>query len=924
MEVKEYGKTLNLPKTDFPMRGNLPNNEPKILEEVFEQGLYKKIIEKNKDKKTFVLHDGPPYANGPIHIGHALNKVLKDTIVRYKNMKGFKAEFIPGYDTHGLPTEIKAIEKLNLNREEIEVNKFRDTCKEFAEEYINLQTEGFKRLGVLGDWEDPYITYEARTEAEQLRVFAEMYKKGYIYKGLKPVYWCPHCETALAEAEIEYHDHKSMSCYVKFEVKDSKGLFDAKDTYLVIWTTTPWTLPGNMAITASPEFKYVLVSVEKEEKTEKYILLQETYQKLMEEWQIEKYSVVQEFREGELEGITYVHPFLDRVSKVILGSADTILVEKDSGTGLVHTAPGYGREDYLASLKNDIEIVVAVDEKGYQQEGAGRFKGLRYDKSNEAIVEYLQEKGYILATKKINHSYPHCWRCKNPIIYRAADQWFASIDGFRKAALDAIKNVTWYPAWGEERIRLMVAERNDWCISRQRTWGVPLPIFYCKDCKKEYVTEESLDKVIEIVRKEGTNAWYGKTEKELMPENAKCTCGCTEFVKETDIMDVWFDSGSTHHSVAKERGLGEIDLYLEGNDQYRGWFQSSLLTSVAMNGKAPYKEVVTNGFLVDEKGRKMSKSLGNVIAPQKIIKQYGADILRLWVISSDYQSDVSISDNILRQVSETYRKIRNTARYILGNISDFNPNTDKVEYAKLEEIDKWAIGRVNELVRKVTESYDVYAFSKAYHAINQFIVVDMSTFYLDIIKDRLYTEGQKSELRRSAQTAMYEILYRLVRILAPITSYTAEEIFKYMPKTEKEQDFSIMLEDYPKYEEKLFDAKLEEKFKKLIELKELSDKALEEARTEKVIGQSLEANILIKAPKMDYDFIKENIKLVKDVTITSGVDVELSNEEQISVTVKKAKGTKCQRCWMYDESTTSTEEYPEVCPRCLKVLTDNN
>ena len=542
-EKKNYGKTLNLPKTEFPMRGNLANTEPEILENIFENGLYNKIIAKNKDRKTFILHDGPPYANGPIHIGHALNKILKDTIVRYKSLQGFRSDFIPGFDTHGLPTEIKAIEKLKLNREEIEVNKFRDTCKEFNKEFIKLQTDGFKRLGILGDWENPYITYNKEIEKEQLDVFGTMYEKGYIYKGLKPVYWCASCQTALAEAEIEYADHKSKSIYVKFEVTNSKGLFDKKDTYLVIWTTTPWTLPGNMAITISDKYDYALVNIKKDGKEENYIVMDDMVEDLMKTFGIEEYKKVKTIKNEELSGVEYKHPFLDRISKVILGSDDTILVEKGSGTGLVHTAPAYGNEDYLAGKKHGIEMYVAVDEKGMQTEKAGIFSGMHYKKSNDAIIEHLNEQGNLIKLEEINHSYPHCWRCKNPIIYRAADQWFASVEGFRKKALEAIETVKWFPEWGEERIRKMIADRGDWCISRQRTWGVPLPIFYDKETGKEYITKESMEKVKEIVGKEGTNAWYEKSVEELLPDEV-LTLGKpkSEYVKETDIMDVWFDS----------------------------------------------------------------------------------------------------------------------------------------------------------------------------------------------------------------------------------------------------------------------------------------------------------------------------------------------------------------------------------------------
>lgn len=916
---KDYGKTLNLPKTDFPMRGNLPENEPKIFEEIFENGLYEKMLKKNEGKEPFVLHDGPPYANGEIHTGHAINKVLKDTIVRYKNLKGYYTPFVPGFDTHGMPTEKKAIEKLGLNRDEIPAVQFRDTCKEFNKEYIEKQTEGFKRLGVLGDWKNPYITYEPRMEAKQIGVFGDMYKKGYIYKGLKPVYWCTDCETALAEAEIEYKDVKSNTAYVKFPVIEGKGLFDERDAYVVIWTTTPWTLPGNTGITISPEFKYSLI----EAQGEKLIIASELVDEVMKIAKIEDYSTIKEYEGKELEGVICKHPFMERESRVVLGSNDTILVELDTGTGAVHTAPGYGKEDYLCGLKNKLEMVVAVDSKGHQTEEAGPFAGMYYAKSDKEIIKWLDEHNFLLAKQEISHSYPHCWRCKHPVIYRATSQWFASIDGFRKEALDAIKGVKWYPAWGEERITKMIEDRNDWCISRQRTWGVPLPIFYCKDCGKEYVTPESLDKVQNIVREKGTNAWFELSEKELMPEGAKCTeCGCTEFVKETDIMDVWFDSGSTHESVLAERGLPEANLYLEGNDQYRGWFQSSLLTSIACKGKAPYKEVVTHGMLVDEQGRKMSKSLGNVIAPQDMIKEFGADILRLWVLASDYKSELALSKGILKQVSEVYRKIRNTARFILGNISDFDVNKP-IAYDDLEEIDKWALLKLNKLVKDCTKAYDEYDFNKAYQAINTFCVIDMSNFYLDIIKDRLYTAKPNSKERRAAQTVMYEILEAIVKILAPMACFTAEEIWKFMPHRENENLDSVMLSYYPEVKEKYENKEIEEKWNRIINLKELVSKKLEEARSEKLIGHSLNAKVTLYADNEDYEFLIENKDLLMTVFIISGLEIEKDarkDEEKIGIKVEVADGEKCERCWMYSTTVGEDKENPSICHRCSEAL----
>ena len=921
-EKKDYSSTLNLPKTDFPMRGNLPTKEPETLKAVFENGLYEKILKKNEGHKHFVLHDGPPYANGEIHAGHALNKILKDTIVRYKAMKGFYAPFIPGYDTHGMPTEKKAIEKLGLDRSKIPVTKFRDTCREFTTNYKDIQTEGFKRLGVLGDWAHPYITYDHATEARQIGVFGDMYKKGYIYKGLKPVYWCTDCETALAEAEIEYKDVTGESIYVKFPVEDSKGLFDKKDTYMVIWTTTPWTLPGNMGITIGADYEYSIVELKENKenaKLERLIIATELVEKVMKLAEIEDYKTVQTFKGSDLEGVLCKHPFLDRMSRVVLGSETTVNVTLDEGTGAVHTAPAYGKEDYLQGLKDKLGMVVAVDDKGKQTAEAGEFAGQFYAKSNKTITAWLDENGYLLKAVKIEHSYPHCWRCKKPIIFRATPQWFASVDGFRDDVLKAIKTVTWHPDWGEDRMSEMIKGRNDWCISRQRTWGVPLPIFYCKDCGEPYVTEESIKKIQEVVRTEGTNAWWAKEAKDLVPEGAKCPkCGCTEFKKETDIMDVWFDSGSTHQSVLVERGLDyPADLYLEGNDQYRGWFQSSLLTSVAVNGIAPYKEVLCCGFVVDGQGRKMSKSLGNGVSPIDVSNKFGADILRLWALSSDYSMDVNLSDDILKGISDVYRKIRNTARYILGNTYDYDPEKP-VAYEDLQEIDKWALTRLNKLIKDCTKDYDTYSFGNCYHDVNQFCVVDMSSFYLDIIKDRLYTEKADSVARRAAQTTMYYILDALVKILTPMISFTAEEIWSAMKHTEKENVESPMLADYPVSNDEWDNKEIAEKWEKIIKVKNIVAKDLELARAEKTIGNSLDAKVTLYAEGEEYKFLKENEELIKLVLIVSGLEIQENNrkqEEKLGVKVEHATGEKCERCWMYNDHIEDG-----LCPRCKEVL----
>lgn len=914
-EKKDYGKTLNLPSTDFPMRASLPEREPVIKKEIFDNGLYEKILKKNEGHDTFVLHDGPPYANGEIHAGHALNKILKDTIVRYKSMKGFYSPYIPGFDTHGMPTEKKAIEKLGLDRSKIPVTQFRDTCREFTDKYKDVQVEGFKRLGVLGDWEHPYITFDPKMEARQIGVFGDMYKKGYIYQGLKPVYWCTDCETALAEAEIEYKDVTSTSIYVKFKVKDGKGKLDEKDTYIVIWTTTPWTLPGNTGITVGADFDYSVVEVN----NEKLVIATELVDKVMEIAGITEYKEVAKFKGADLEGVLCKHPFLDRDSKVIMGSEDTVNVELTEGTGAVHTAPSYGKEDYLAGLKNGLDIIVTVDSKGHQTEGAGPFNGMFYAKSNKEITKWLAENGYLLKEKEIFHSYPHCWRCKKPVIFRATEQWFASVEGFRKEALDAIKGVKWHPSWGEERITSMIRDRADWCISRQRTWGVPLPVFYCEECKAPYVTEQSIEKVKAIFAEKGSNAWYDMQTEELLPEGAKCEkCGCTHFKKETDIMDVWFDSGSTHQSVLVERGLPyPADLYLEGNDQYRGWFQSSLLTSVATNGVAPYKEVLTHGFVTDGQGRKMSKSLGNGVAPEDVANKFGADILRLWALSADYTGEVSLSDDILKQIAEVYRKIRNTARYILGNTSDYNPD-EPVKYEDLQEIDKWALTRLNKLVKNCTYNYDNYNFNSCYHDINQFCVQDMSNFYLDIIKDRLYTSKKDSVERKSAQTTMYIILDSLVRLLTPMIVYTAEEIWKAMPHTKNEQVESVMLTDFPK-ENAIYDnEELSAKWDEIIKLKDIVAKELENARAEKKIGHSLNAKVIISTNKK-YEFLKENMELLRTVFIISDLEITKS-EGELEVKVEQAPGEKCERCWMYSTTVGEDKENPTICHRCSEAL----
>jgi len=730
----DYGKTLNLPKTNFPMKANLSQREPEFLKFWENNHIYQRKLEKTKNNKKYILHDGPPYANGDIHLGHALNKILKDVVNKYKMMKGYYTPYIPGWDTHGLPIEQQVIKKLGVNRHEVDVVEFRQKCKEFALSYVDTQREQFKRLGVFGDWEKPYLTLDKRFEARQIKVFGEMAKKGYIYKGLKPVYWCPSCETALAEAEIEYQEDKSYSIYVKFEVSDDKQLFKNlnlnKKVYFVIWTTTTWTLPGNLAISINPDFEYSLVDTGKEI----LVIASDLVNRVMSVNKITDYIIVHNFKGNEFEYIKCRHPFLDRESIVILGDHVTL----EAGTGCVHTAPGHGEEDFEVCKKYNIPIIVPVDYKGYLTKDAGKFNGLFYEDSNKEIAKELENTGHLLGIEKITHQYPHCWRCKNPIIFRATEQWFASIEGFRDKAIEAIDQVEWVPQWGQERIKNMVKDRQDWCISRQRVWGVPIPIFYCKKCGKELINDQTIEFISMLFENEGSDVWFSKNEKDLLPPNTKCDCGSDEFIKETDIMDVWFDSGSSHAFVLESREDLEwpCDMYLEGNDQYRGWFQSSLLTAVATKNRAPYKTVLTHGFVVDGNGKKMSKSEGNVISPLEVINEYGADILRLWCVSADYKVDVRMSKEILKQLTEVYRKIRNTIRYLLGNLYDFDPQ-QKINKNNLFELDKWALQRLYKLIEKVDKAYQEYDYNQVYQLIHNFCVGDMSNVYLEIIKDRI-------------------------------------------------------------------------------------------------------------------------------------------------------------------------------------------
>ncbi len=922
--AQDYNSTLNLPATDFPMRGNLPKREPEILKKWEDSRLYYKMIEKNQGKPSYILHDGPPYANGEIHLGTALNKTLKDFIVKYKNMSGFCAPYVPGWDTHGLPIELKAMKSIGVENGAIPPVELRKHCRDFAMTHVKNQMKQFKRLGTLGDYDDPYLTLKHEYEARQVEVFGKMAKDGYMYKGLKPVYWCPDCNTALAEAEIEYSNDPCHSIYVKFNVTDDKGLFtamglDLSKVFFVIWTTTTWTIPGNLAICLGPDYDYTLVQVD----NEYYVMANELVKTTMESAGISEYKTIGLFRGSELEHIKTKHPLYDRLSPVIVGDHVTL----ESGTGCVHTAPGYGVEDFeVCKNYDDIGILVCVDAKGRQTAEAGEFEGMDTDTANKAIAKKLEEVGALLAIQKIVHQYPHCWRCNSPIIYRATEQWFCSVNGFKDEAVKAIESVKWIPAWGEDRIKGMVRDRSDWCISRQRTWGVPIPIVYCKDCGKPIVTDETIKAISDMFKAEGADAWWIKEPAEFIPSTVKCECGCGEFTKEYDIMDVWFDSGVSHTAVMEQhKGLSwPADLYLEGADQYRGWFQSSLLTSVVYKGSAPYKAVCTHGWVVDGEGKTMHKSLGNGIAPNEITDVYGADILRLWVASSDYHSDIRISQPILKQLSEAYKKIRNTARFILGNLGNgkgFNPDTDCVSDDKLTELDKWALMRLDSLIDKVNEGYNAFDFHIAFHAIHNFCVTDMSNFYLDIIKDRLYCEKEDSEVRRAAQTAMYRILSAVARLAAPIISFTAEEIWTYMPQTSTDDKESIFLNQMPEKSGIEFSDEFVSKWEFIYSTRETVNKVLEEKRNEKLIGKSLEANIIIHCGESLYEKYNALTEELKDILIVSGVSASKDgNDEAPEIEVIKAEGEKCERCWSYSNTVGSDSEHPTLCARCAAVV----
>ena len=920
---QNYNDTIHKMATPFEMRAGLPKKEPKMLEDWEKNHVYEKMIEHNADLPRFVLHDGPPYANGNIHMGTALNKIIKDIIIREKNMSGYCAPYVPGYDTHGLPIELKALSSLGDKKAGISKLELRKICKEFATEHIDVMNSQFARLGVQGDFANPYLTLRPEFEARQVEIFGEMAKKGYIYKGMKAVYWCPEDRTALAEAEIEYAEDECDSIYVRFKLTDDPNGVLAKygipldKAWIVIWTTTTWTLPANVATCLNPSLEYAFVKIGDEYHLMAVGLVEST----MKACHIEDYEVLEPRVLGsEFELMQYQHPFLDRKGLVILGDHVTL----EGGTGCVHTAPGHGVEDFEVCVNHypQVPVIVPVDDGGYLTEEAGKeFAGLKVWAANKVILEHIKQSGHLMGVQHITHQYPHCWRCHHPIIFRATEQWFCSIDKFREEAYKAIDEVKWQPAWGHDRMHGMVRDRSDWCISRQRVWGVPIPVFYCKNCGKYHITDASIKAVSDLFRKEGSDAWYKYDANEIMPKTEVCECGASDWEKDPDIMDVWFDSGSTWSAVCRERPElnWPADLYMEGADQFRGWFQSSLLTSVATQGVAPYKGVLCHGWVVDEQGKQMHKSAGNGVEPSEIIRDYGADIVRLWVASSDYTVDVRAGKNIFKQLSEAYRKMRNTARFMLGNIGDFNPATDMVAEDQLFEIDRWALKSCNSLTANVRAAYDNYDFSRAYHAIYNFCVIDMSNFYMDVIKDRLYCADEHA--RRCAQTALYRILVDFTKLVAPILCFTAQEIWSYIPKLEGMQEY-VCWERMPEAksdEDAAFDAK----WAKIIAVRDDVKKVLEQARADKTIGSSLEAAVTLYCSDEMYDFLNAipmdelaDLMIVSHVDLVKGEGGVRGLTEGLGMSVAHAAGNKCLRCWKFDTAVGEDG----LCPRCAKVL----
>ena len=931
--AQKYDATLNLPKTEFPMRAGLPKREPEMLRRWEEMDIYGEMLKKNEGKPLFNLHDGPPFSNGALHMGHALNKSIKDFITRCYAMRGYYTPYIPGWDNHGMPIESAIIKEQKLNHKAMSVADFRSACHAYANHYIDVQREGFKRMGVIGDWDHPYKTMDPGFEAMETRVFGKMYKNGHIYKGLKPVYWCAHDETALAEAEIEYKDDPCTTVYVKFPMHDDLGKLsdlDKSRLYFVIWTTTIWTLPGNLAIALHPSESYVIV---KAPNGEMYIMAEALTEKVMGLGGFKDYEIVEKHEGAFFENMLADHPFLPKTSRLVLADYVTM----DSGTGCVHTAPGFGADDYETCKRYGMEMVVPVNDQGKHTDYAGKYAGMGTDESNPVILNDMKESGMLFASEDIIHSYPHCWRCKQPIIFRATPQWFCSVDSFKDEATAACEDVRWIPAWGKDRMRSMILERTDWCISRQRRWGLPIPVFYCDDCSKPVCTDESIESVAAIYEKEGSNAWFEHEAAELLPEGFTCPhCGGRHFTKETDTLDGWFDSGSTHYAaMERDQGFWPATMYIEGLDQYRGWFQSSLLVAVGALGRgAPFKECVTHGWTVDGEGRAMHKSLGNGMDPAEIFDKYGADLLRLWAGSSDYHVDVRCSDEIFKQLSQNYLKFRNTARYCLGNLDGFDAN-ELVRPEDMQELDKWAITRLNKLIEKTFAAYDEYEFHVVSHLINDFCVVELSNFYLDIIKDRLYCSGRNSLERRSAQTALFLILDTLTKMFAPILAFTCDEIWLSMPHRAGDDARNVVLNEMNKpFAEYALDDSEMARWDALISVRNDVNGVLEKARADKRIGKPLEASVTLRASgesKAVLDKVSDmNLKellIVSECLIAeddaadeAAVTASGSYNPGLTVSVREAAGTKCPRCWMH---SVDADAETGLCPRCKAVLEAN-
>ena len=922
----DYKDTLNLPKTDFPMRANLPNREPEQLKYWQQIGLNNQLESANQGEKSFILHDGPPYANGHLHMGHALNKILKDIIVKSKRMEGFFAPYVPGWDCHGLPIELMVDKKLGKKKREMSKADFRRRCREYAKTWVKTQSEEFQRLGIFGNWEDPYLTMTPDYEATTARELARLAERGSLFKGKKPIHWCSSCVTALAEAEVEHADHTSPSIYVKFpyvdELPEALANLEGRSISFVIWTTTPWTIPANLGICLNPELTYVVVDAN----GELLILAEGLYETVMKTLGIEDYSVVTTFAAELFEHKNCKHPFYNRNSLLMLGDHVTL----EAGTGCVHTAPGHGQDDYLVGLKYGLEIYNPVDDYGRYRQDLGLFAGMKLKDANPAVSEKLTEVGALLHESQVEHSYPHCWRCKKPIIFRATEQWFISMEEnhLRQKALQEIERVEWIPTWGRNRIYNMIEARPDWCISRQRSWGVPITIAYCEKCGEALNDGKVMHYIADQFEATGSDVWFEKDAAELLPAGTICPdCGHDKFTKETDILDVWFDSGVSHAAVCERRDYlqSPADLYLEGSDQHRGWFHSSLLESVGTRDRAPYKAVLTHGFVLDKDGRPMSKSMGNIIAPEEIIRKYGAEIIRLWVAATDYRDDIRLSQETLQRLSDAYRRIRNTARYLLSNLDGFNPETDMVADEELLELDRWALSRLSHLVQKVAGAYDKYEFHVIYHAVHNFCGVDLSAFYLDILKDRLYTSPKQSIDYRSARSTMYQIVDALTRMLAPVLTFTTDEIWQKLPG---EREASVHLTGFPQPNLHYQDSQLEERYELLQKVRSEVSKQLEKARADKQLGQSLEAKILLDVPEDYQQLLSEYLNLLPTYFIVSQVElttdlpaaVDAENIPGLRLQVLPADGEKCERCWNYATSIGQDSEHPTICARCADAL----